>query len=248
MGVDGCRGGWIAVADHGQDPPRVEIFPTFPALIAAAGNTAIVAVDMPIGLPATIGREGRGPEKAVRLKLGSRRSSVFSVPSRAAIFAGAEMPASGPNRLSAHRHACEVARQTSDPPRAVSIQAFGLFAKIREVDAAVTRDGHVASRVHEAHPELAFATLNGGTPMRHPKKKAGRLHLPGLAERRALLLRAGVSEAFFAEPLPKGAGEDDGLDALVLMLVARRIWYGEAVSHPDPPLTDERGLRIAIWA
>ena len=41
---------------------------------------------MPIGLPDRVGPGGRGPERAVRPLLGERQSSVFSVPSRAAVM------------------------------------------------------------------------------------------------------------------------------------------------------------------
>jgi predicted RNase H-like nuclease len=42
---------------------------------------------MPISLPDRIGPDGRGPERAIRPLLGARRSSVFAVPPRAAIYA-----------------------------------------------------------------------------------------------------------------------------------------------------------------
>jgi predicted RNase H-like nuclease len=117
-GVDGCSAGWIAVTIAAEGPlaPCVTITRDFAELTAGADK---IAVDMPIGLPERAGRGGRGPEAAVRPLVGVRRSSVFSVPSRAAVH------------QSDYREACRVALATSDPPRKISKQAFFLFPKMR---------------------------------------------------------------------------------------------------------------------
>ena len=71
-GVDGCRTGWVAafVRPAGEEA-RVRIVPRFADVLAAPEAPAIVAVDMPIGLPDRIGPDGRGPERAIRPLLGS---------------------------------------------------------------------------------------------------------------------------------------------------------------------------------
>src|SRR5690348_10777709 len=86
-GVDGCTGGWIAVFVRPRSSEaRVRIVPHFAEVLAAPERPTIVAVDMPIGLPAQAGLGGRRAESSVRPLLGARQSSVFSVPSRAAIY------------------------------------------------------------------------------------------------------------------------------------------------------------------
>ena len=135
VGVDGCPGGWIAVWRQGGDEPSVRVFPAFAELIDAIPEDAIVAVDMPIGLPEFSSRGGRGPEALVRPLLGPRQSSVFSIPSRAAVYAETAPFTTVEEWYAAHRRASEIAMRTSDPPRGVSIQAFGIFPKIREIDA-----------------------------------------------------------------------------------------------------------------
>ncbi|MEP6566800.1 MAG: DUF429 domain-containing protein, partial [Mesorhizobium sp.] len=87
VGVDGCKAGWIAVRRHPSAAPTVDVFPTFATLLAALPDNAVIAVDMPIGLPDFSQRGGRGPEALVRPLLGARQSSVFSIPSRAALYA-----------------------------------------------------------------------------------------------------------------------------------------------------------------
>src|SRR5438270_11650013 len=86
-GLDGCSRGWIAVittVDHTQARVR---FATSLLDIVDTPEAPIIAVDMPIGLPDRSGAGGRTPERLVRTLLGARRSSVFSIPSRAAVYA-----------------------------------------------------------------------------------------------------------------------------------------------------------------
>jgi predicted RNase H-like nuclease len=234
-GVDGCPAGWAVVQWRldGASPPVFAVLPDFAAVLADS-RPAIIAVDMPIGLPDRVGPGGRGPETDVRRLLGERQSSVFSVPSRAAVMEDD------------YRRSCDIALQTSDPPKMVSKQCFHLFPKIREIDRLMTPG--LESRVYEAHPELGFWRLNGGRPMALPKRVKSRPHPPGLAERAALLSRQGYDPAFLDQPLPRGVGRDDLIDAAVLALTAALIARGECQSFPAVPERDGRGLRMAIWA
>jgi predicted RNase H-like nuclease len=240
-GVDGCPAGWLAclVDPTGDRPPEIRLFPRFADLLAEA--PAVVAVDMPIGLPDHVGPGGRGPERLVRPLLGERQSSVFSIPSREAVYAGEDL-----DEPAAYAAACAAAQRTSDPPKKVSKQGFHLFPKIRELDRLLTPD--LAIRVVESHPEVAFTVLNGGRHMALPKKVKNRPNPPGLDERRDLLARFGIPRAITAARPPRGAGPDDLLDACVLALVAARVLRGEAVSFPEVPARDARGLPIAITA
>jgi predicted RNase H-like nuclease len=246
-GADGCKAGWVAVLLEPSGSPRAAVFREFSELVAALPDDAVIAVDMPIGLPEFTRRGGRGPEALVRPLLKDRQSSVFSIPSRAAVYAS-EVPFTSLDAWhAAHRAAGAVARQTSDPPRAISIQAFGIFSKIREIDRLLISRQELRGRVIEAHPEVAFWQLNGRRAMALPKKVKGRVNPAGMDERRALLVAHGY-EPGFLEATPRGAAEDDFLDAAAVMLVARRRAFGQAISFPDPPGEDERGLPLAIWA
>lgn len=248
VGVDGCPGGWIAVWRHDGGEPAVQVFAGFAVLIAAFPDDAIVAVDMPIGLPDFSQRGGRGPEALVRPLLGQRQSSVFSIPSRAAVYAETAPFTTVEEWYAAHRRASEIARRTSDPPRGVSIQAFGIFPKIREVDALMREQPDLRERVIESHPEVAFRRINGGQPMLLPKKIKGMVNSAGMEERKALLCRHGYDRAFLDRRPPGGAKPDDFLDAACMMLVAGRIRRDEAVSFPDPPSRDAYGIPVAIRA
>jgi predicted RNase H-like nuclease len=232
VGVDCCRGGWIAVTLGAHVLPAVAIYPDFFALLAGTGN-AFIAIDMPIGLPDfTVG--GRGPEQAIRPLLGDRRSSVFSIPSRNAVYS------------LEYREGCAAAFATSMPPRMFSKQAFYLFGKIREIDAALTPQ--LQLRVRETHPELAFWRLNGERPLLNAKKIGGRLNPKGFEERCALLEKHGFSAQLLRQRPPRGAGADDLLDACACALIAGRMASGLAEPFPKEPFVDARGLQIAIWA
>lgn len=235
-GVDGCKAGWIAVLRNLRDPAdlRLNLFTAFADLIGFVSHLDIIAVDMPIGLAKTIGPEGRGPEKAARRHLGMRQSSVFSVPSRAAVYEDD------------YWQACARAQATSEPPRKVSKQCYHLFPKIREIDALMTPA--LEARVYEVHPELAFWRLNGEAEMSLPKKVKGSANGEGLDQRRDLLVSKGLPQEFLDQKPPRGCGRDDLLDAAANSLIAERIFVGQAEPFPQDFRRDDRGLRMAIWA
>lgn len=242
-GVDGCREGWVAAFRDLDEPGavRVRVARRFAEVVDAPERPLAVAADVPIGLPERIAGPGRGPEQAVRPQLGPLKSAVFSIPSRAAVHAEPGPYPDEGARLAAFRRACAVARATSDPPRAFSIQAFGILPKVREVDALLLARPELRGRVFEAHPELAFRMLSG-SPLATTKRSP-----EGEAARRRILRGAGIPEAALALAPPRGAKPDDLLDALALLPVAADLLAGRAVPFPDPPATDGRGLRVAIW-
>ena len=248
-GVDGCKRGWICVSKATpQAMPVVTVFPSWAELAASLNGSAVIAVDMPIGLPDKTARGGRGPEQAIRPFLKARKSSVFSMPSRAAVYAELGPFENEAERLADHRRASAVASQTSDPPRKISIQAFGLFAKIRELDGWMREDVSRCKRVIESHPEFAFTVLNSGEPMSRPKKIKGRVNPDGMAERRAFLACNGFTAGFLNQPAPRGANADDFLDACVMLLVAERHARGGALPYPSPCAYDSFNLPVAIHA
>jgi predicted RNase H-like nuclease len=218
------------------DDARLALCETFAAALAFAAGAEKVAVDMPIGLPDRIGEAGRGCDRAARVHLGGRQSSLFAVPSRAAVME------------KDYAAVCAAALRTSDPPRKVSKQCFNLFPKIRELDALMTPA--LQRRVVESHPELAFWAMNGERPLDLPKRVKSQPHEPGLKLRRALLEQAGfpvagLDRADFPRAL---AGPDDILDAAACAVVARKVCEGRARRFPEEPSQDARGLRMEIWA
>jgi len=235
-GVDGCPVGWIvALVRPAADEVRIDVVPRFADVLSGA-SPAIVAVDIPIGLPERHGHGGRAAENAVRPLLGARQSSVFSVPSRVAIEA------------LDYAQACSIAFATSDPPRRMSKQLFMIAPKIREVDAMLRANAALRATVFEVHPELAFWRLNSERALSEPKKVKGKCYEPGLALRRRLLVAAGLPSAVVDGPPPRGAGPDDLLDALACATTARRLHAGAAQSFPASPPRGAFDLPMASWA
>ncbi len=237
-GVDGCRGGWLVVCigRGGTGTARAELVRDFAAVLEVTADAAAVAIDIPIGLPERGSIGGRACDAAARANLGTRQSSVFAVPARAAV-----------EQIN-YVDACLVSLAASAPPRRVSKQTYNLFPKIREVDALMSPA--LQARVIECHPEAAFWAMNGERPLDLPKKVKSRPYPPGLALRRALLEAQGFDGRLLAAVPWRSAdaGADDLLDAAACAWSAARIAAGVARRFPAAPQFDAKGLRMEIWA
>lgn len=246
-GVDGCPAGWlVAFGRPGGEvrPPR--IIQNFADIVRSDERPSLIAIDVPIGLPKQSPAKGRLAECEVRPLLGERRSSVFRIPSRSAVYAS--VTSDIPDDRERFFAACAIARETSDDRKCFAKQGFYILDKVVEVDTFLRENPEDVSRVFETHPELAFVAMNGGTPLDQPKKIKSRANPPGLELRRALLTRAGVPAEIAGMKAPKGAGDDDLIDALACLVTARRLHRREARSYPQNPPRDEFGLPMAIWA
>jgi predicted RNase H-like nuclease len=223
MGVDACRAGWIGIVLDDSRGPVAHVSSTVTELIAVAeagGVIDVVAIDIPIGLP-DAGR--RRADELARSMVGARAASVFMTPVRRALEAGSHVDAVRINR--------ELAGEGT------SIQAYGLRARILEVDRWIRQPRR---RTVETHPELAFA-LMAGAPLGHAKTT-----LAGLEARGGLLRQQGIVLA--GDLRPAGTRVDDVLDAAAAAWSARRVAAGTALCLPDPPETFTDGWPCAIWA
>lgn len=237
-GVDGCPAGWLVVLRDvaGTAAAQARIVATFDDILALPETPEIIAIDMPIGLPDRSGIGGRLPDAEARKVLGKRQSSVFSVPARAAVM------------TADYGAACATALASSDPPRKIAKQTFQLFPRIREIDALMTPQ--LQLRVFECHPEVAFWAMNGRQPLDEAKKVKSRPSEPGLALRRRLLAAQGFAVGFLSSTpfRPSAAGADDFLDACACAWTAGRILRGDALTFPEVPPLDAKGLRQEIKA
>ncbi|MCI0466614.1 MAG: DUF429 domain-containing protein [Beijerinckiaceae bacterium] len=239
-GVDACKGGkWIAViaTPDSFDKAEVTIFKTAAALISEVAPRSLITIDVPIGLPERAISGGRECDWAARAFLGPRRTSVFLVPSRQAVYAHAQ----------GYAQVCAAARTTSVPPRAVSKQLFGILPRIQEIDLMLRQKPMLRERAFEVHPEVSFQVMNNGKPL-PPKKVKGRLSPPGTEFRKKLLAREGFSSSFLSQKPPRGAALDDFYDACACAWSAKRILLGSAQVFPSHPPLDAEGLEQAIRA
>jgi hypothetical protein len=135
-GVDGYRGGWIAVDLDAGGGATARTGRQLADLLDT--EAAVVAVDIPIGIP-----EGaaRAADAEARRFVGARGSSVFTTPPRAALLA------------ETFAEANLVARELTG--KGLSQQSFALRHRILEVDALAEAD----ERIVEVHPEVSFCEL-----------------------------------------------------------------------------------------
>jgi predicted RNase H-like nuclease len=245
-GVDGCKAGWIAVTFQLDAFGRAEVkvFNTFANLVGWLQPDAIIAVDMPIGLPERAIKGGRAPDWAAKEFLGPRKGTVFLVPSRRAVYAREAVD----TYKQGYTRVCAVARKTSDPPRAPSIQAYSIFPRIQLIDQMLRQDEALRRRVFEVHPEVSFTVMNGDKPIPEPKKVKGRVHDPGMRCRKELLERKGFALGFLEAKPPRGAALDDFYDACASAWSGARISRQEERIFPPEPGIDAKGLQVAIRA
>ncbi len=227
-GVDGCRKGWFRVCrDTTSGELAFDVIETVEELVTQPPGPLIVALDMPIGLPASGAREC---DRAARAHLGPRRSSVFPAPIRAAVTA------------TRREEASEITAQVDG--RRVGVQAWAIYRKIRGVDEALAASSSVRAAIREVHPEVCFWAWNGRRPMEWAKKKP-----EGLRERVALAeawLGEGILERARGEYLKRDLADDDVVDAIAGLWTAHRIADGTAETLPASPPRDETGLPMEI--
>ncbi len=225
LGIDGCRTGWVCVAeDTAAGTLEARVIET---AALADGDFDVAAIDIPIGLPA---RGAREAERLARRRLGRpRASSVFPVPIRPALAARS------------WEEACAITEAADG--RRMQRQTYGILPKIREVDALLRSRPALVRRVHEVHPELAFAEW-AGAPIAASKKT-----LAGRAARQRLIARCfgrGTFRRLLGELRGQGVAADDLADALAALWSARRIASGTASRLPARTVRDAEGLPMQI--
>lgn len=225
LGVDGCRVGWVGVLVTGTTA-EVLVAPAIVDLVetarARASGLAVVAIDIPIGLPDG-GRRRADLLARSRLPAG-RKSSVFPTPTRAT------------SAETTYAEAAVTSRATTNG-KGISKQTFMIVPKILEVDAYVRAGPPIA--VVEAHPEVSFAEMNPGSVL------PGKTTVGGAATRLAALRSSGLEPPAYERG--RGFAQDDLFDACAVAWTAARYAAGSAYSLPDPPEVFSDGLPAAIW-
>jgi predicted RNase H-like nuclease len=221
LGIDGCAGGWVGVVLGERGAVGAVAGGSLASLLDQAPGIAVVGVDIPIGL---LDEGLRDADLTAREYLGSRRSTVFMTPPRAAL----EAPTYAEANL----------RCRAITGMGLSRQSWALAPRILEADRL---RGTVDVPIREVHPEVSFVAM-AGAPLR-----ASTRTWAGLGERRGLLAAAGIVVPDDLGPAGHFAGTDDVLDAAAAAWTARRIVDGTAKPLPDPPVQAAGDHPIAIW-
>ena|GEM_PF-180146 len=225
-GVDGCPGGWVVVwHDLDADELQWEVVPRLTDLLTCGRRPLCAAVDVPIGL---LDEGTRICDSEARKRLPGRTSTVFTAPIRP-IF-----------EANSFEEANAIGRAVEG--KGISKQAWAIVPKVCEADEALREHEALREIVREVHPELCFASLNGGRPMAHKKKDAS-----GREERTAVLRhRFGEVVDRALASRPRGCGADDMLDAFACACTAARVVRGEADVIPAVPCKDRFGLTMEM--
>ena len=222
IGVDGCAGGWIAAIlengklRHERYPSLRELarrYPGFSCLLIGLRNS-----------PQQI-----RPDDLARKELGLRGSTIFPVPSRAAVYAENEEEQKRTNLLTLGK--------------SLSRQTINIIPKIRELDEFLEENPAYRTCIFESHPELDFARLNGSVLMSRKKED------DGITERVAVLRK--YLPDLSVEELRSKAKElkcniDDVVDATCLAVTASLAASGQCETIPACPERDERGLYMRL--
>ena len=283
VGVDGCSAGWFAVFLAESDSDECDrgnctlekyswepgVFPEFSALwdfLKSNYETyePLILIDIPIGLKSG-GSGERLSDLGARKILKTRKSSIFPVPCREAVYA------------ETYGQACEINEKLTG--KRISKQAWNILPRIRDVDgflisslesrgksAGADESGSegvdIRDLIWETGPEICFQAF-AGQPMKYSKKKE-----EGFLERKEvlkniekILKKIGLSadetfkdkvlvdeilETALSRYRRKDVARDDILDALVAAFTAKiGHRYGFEYVPPDPD-TDAEGLRIQL--
>jgi predicted RNase H-like nuclease len=231
LGVDISAGRWAGVL-LGDRQDRAVVADDIAGLFAqayAVERPKAVAIDIPIGPP----RSGvRGCDAAARAALPGRAATVFTTPAREALEV-ARRHGFGPDGYAEAVEANRAAQGVG-----LSRQAYGLAAKILDVDDWLAAGGNDGIPVIECHPELSFAHLvNPRDPVPVP---FGKLSWEGMRRRTKMLHGAGIDVQYIRDETGL-IGADDLIDAAACAWTARRYAAGNAARFPAQ-------AEPAIWA
>jgi predicted RNase H-like nuclease len=195
LGLDGFRGGWVAVWIDDQGNHGFDYSPDLSRLLSMPHHRAMI--DMPIGL-----------------KMAGHRRCDISARELvgASVFLGARRNLwEFPDQASANRHYWH----HEGVGMGVSCQLWNIRDKIKEVDDFITPDRQ--QTIGEAHPELIFQRLANHACLARKKSALGR------EQRIKLLVAMGFEKLpkWLTQRYGTGIGRDDLMDACSCAVAAR---------------------------
>ena len=228
-GIDGCKAGWLLVT-YTANGYEWQVMKTITQLHQLKDQTSRIFIDMPIGL-ASKGHP-RTIESLLRKELGSRRSTVFNAPVKAAVYEKDRQKAKAYNK--------------QIEGKSLSEQSLNIKDKIHEVALFLAQQSTEKLHLIESHPELSFKYLNEGTVLQ--SKKSTKL---GIEERLNLLQKYDprcelVYHDLLAHTRRKEVKADDIVDAICLCLVNKLNGNASYTSFRDDHREDESGIPIEV--
>lgn len=226
IGVDGCRGGWIAcILDHGE--LLLKRFDSLEALTDCYPEFDAFLIDMAIGLRSNANQ--LRPDDLARKELESRASTIFPVPCRQAVYEESE----------------EEQKQANIRVLGKSLakQSISIIPKIRELDEFLEEHPEYRNRILESHPELAFARLRGSVVRTRKKEYTGFMERVNILDR---YLPGKTLTGFREKAKEFKCNPDDLLDAVCLAVTVALSAYGMCETIPENPEPDDKWLYMKM--
>ncbi len=226
IGVDGCKGGWIA-AILSDGILNIKKFENIPELVAHNTDYNEFLIDMVVGLQSS--KEEIRPDSAARALIPGKASTIFTMPSRQAVYADSREAIRSANKLALGKD--------------LSAQTIAIIPKMRELDEFLQKNPVHKDRIKECHPEVCFSRINGSVIK---SKKA---------EPQGLTDRINVVKKFFpdiTEEFPYRLSKeykcnaDDILDAVILCITACLKSMGQTEVIPREIHKDVTGLTMQL--
>ena len=226
IGVDGCKGGWIAsVYDRGSF--EIKKYFSIEELVEANKNYNELLIDMVIGLQSN--KDEVRPDNAARALIPGRTSTIFAVPARQAVYADTRKQIREANKNALGK----------DLPA----QAIAIIPKMRELDEFLQENPTHKNRLKESHPEVCFSRLNGSVVM--SRKADGE----GITERVGIIkqyMPEITEEYIYQEAKRFKCNADDIVDSIVLCITANLTAQGKTDVIPETVQEDVTGLKMQM--
>jgi predicted RNase H-like nuclease len=233
VGIDGCRGGWIAVSIT-ETGFEVDMYHNIREIITKYFDADSFFVDMPMGLPES--DQDQRPDTEARTYLSGRGSCIFNVPCRQAVYEADYKESSEINVIYLGK--------------GLSKQSFAICNQIRELDEFLEEEPEYRERLMESHPEICFAVLASQDikwvlPL-YNSKHTEEGYLDRIDVMEEFYDKTGeFMEAILKDPI-LSKYQVDCIDALCLAVSARMSMVNGMRSIPEAPERDARGIPMRI--
>lgn len=228
VGIDSCKGKWIAVALTKSDYD-INKFEKIKDVCDRYKNADSIIIDIPIGLSEN--KEELRPDSELRKLLKGKASSVFNCPCRQSVYAK--------NYLEAIELNKKILGVSINP------LSYAITSKIREVDMFLQENTEWKNKLTESHPEFCFMKFNNGTPIFENKTKQ-----EGQLKRIAALSNYYSDTGKVIEKYKNDTSSkvklDDAIDALCLAVMGIKGIENGFSTIPDLPMEDSKGIKMQI--
>lgn len=211
--------GWISVELRDRHFRHATHQDTLVRVIIGLGSAAVIAVAAPLGLPA---HQIRAADSATAHLLRRHSTTPLPAPPAAALNA--------PNQPAA----AKLCRQTAG--FALNTKAWAARHHLLQAHDLWRQHPRL---MHEAHPELTYAQLNGAPLTTGPDTWRSHNAFLHLLDSQGIVVPDDLGAA-------GNASATAVLGAAMIALTAHRIATATALSYPDPPEQVD-GAAIAIW-